>query len=312
MFESSAYGQKYNSKLMLRSVKLVPFLSVLFLLCNLSNNPTFDKDKAFRYLSEQCDFGPRNPGSSGHLKVKNYLLDKLNQSANLVNVQDFVYHDSASNLDLNLTNIIASFYPQNRKRILLAAHWDTRPFADEESDSTLWNEPILGANDGASGVAVLLEIANVLSKKEPKYGVDIVFFDCEDSGEEGKDNWWCIGSKYFASHLGEYRPEFGILLDMIGDKNLKIYKEGYSAKYATKTVDLVWSKAKKLKLGCFVDSVKYALIDDHIALLEAGIPCVDLIDFDYPYWHTLSDTPDKCSAESLDKIGKLLIEVLYH
>jgi acetylornithine deacetylase/succinyl-diaminopimelate desuccinylase-like protein len=296
---------------MLRSVKLVPFLSVLFLLCNLSNSPTFDKDKAFRYLSEQCDFGPRNPGSNNHLKTKNYLLDKLNQSANLVNVQDFVYHDSTSNLDLNLTNIIASFYPQNRKRILLAAHWDTRPFADREPDSILKNKPILGANDGASGVAVLLEIASILSQKAPKYGVDIVFFDGEDWGKEASNDY-CLGSRYFASHLGEYRPEFSILLDMIGDKDLQIYKEGYSARYAFKTMNLVWSKARKLKLGCFVDSVKYTLIDDHIALIEAGIPCIDLIDFDYPYWHTLQDTPDKCSAESLDKIGKLLIEVLYH
>jgi len=262
------------------------------------------------HLTEQCDFGPRDPGSIGHLKTKRYLLDKLSQSTDLVRVQDFVYHDSASNLDLNLANVIASFYPENRKRILLAAHWDTRPFADEESNSTLRDKPILGANDGASGVAVLLEIASILSQRVPKYGVDIVLFDGEDWGRKTSSDM-CLGSRYFAGHMGEYHPEFGILLDMIGDKNLRIYKEGYSIRYAPKTVNFVWSKARKLKLDCFADSVKYTLVDDHIPLIEAGISCIDIIDFDYPYWHTLQDTPDKCSAESLEKIGRLLIEVLY-
>ncbi len=288
-------------------ILILPF----FLCCSLSPRPSFDEDRAFQCLLEQCDFGPRNPGSAGHLKAKNYLLDKLEQKTNLVKMQNFVYHDSCSGLDLSLTNIIASFYPDKDKRILLCAHWDTRPRADKETDSTLQDKPILGANDGASGVAVLLEMADILSEKEPEYGIDIVFFDGEDLGEEGKDTW-CIGSKYFVGHSGSYRPQFGVLLDMIGDKDLAIYKEGHSAAYAPKVTDSVWSKAKKLKLDCFVDSTKYTLLDDHIPLLEAGIPCIDVIDFDYPYWHTLSDTPDKCSPKSLGEIGKLLIEVLYH
>lgn len=295
--------------------KVVPFLFLPFLCCSLfSSSLSFDEKRAFQYLTEQCEFGPRNPGSAGHLKAKNYLLDKLSQRSNLVKTQNFVYHDSVNNLDLELTNIIASFYPENNKRVLLAAHWDTRPFADKETDSTLWNKPILGANDGASGVAVLLEIANIISQAEPKYGVDIVFFDGEDLGEseDSGAHGWCLGSKYFAKNIGNYRPQFGILLDMIGDKDLEIYKEGHSAAYAPRVVDLVWSNAKKLNLDCFCDSVKHSLIDDHVSLLEIGIPCIDIIDFDYPYWHTLSDTPDKCSPESLEKIGKLLIEVLYN
>ena len=296
---------------MLNGKKIVPFLLALLLCCSLFSSPSFDKNIAFHYLLEQCDFGPRNPGSVGHLKTKDYLLDKLSQCTNLVKTQNFVYHDSLNNLDLNLTNIIASFYPQNQKRVLLCAHWDTRPFADKEPDSTLRDKPILGANDGASGVAVLLEIANILSKKEPKYGVDIIFFDGEDWGEEGSDNL-CLGSKYFAKNSENYRPQFGILLDMIGDKDLNIYPERHSFFYARGVVNLVWSKAKKLNLDCFGDSVKHTLIDDHVPLIEAGIPCIDIIDFDYPWWHTLSDTPDKCSPESLEKIGKLLIEVLYH
>ena len=295
---------------MLNFKRLIVFLMLLFIGCNSFSIPSFDGDRAYNYLLEQCQFGPRNPGSAGHLETKNYLLDKLSQYSNLVKTQNFVYYDSLNGLDLNLTNIITSFYPQKRNRVLLCAHWDTRPFADKETDSTLWNKPILGANDGASGVAVLLEIASILSKNEPKFGVDMVFFDGEDSGEGGGGGW-CIGSEYFAGNLGSYRPKFGILLDMIGDKDLNICKEQHSVMYASEVVDLVWSKASSLNLECFCDTVKYALIDDHISLLKVGIPCIDIIDFDYPYWHTLSDTPDKCSAESLEKIGKLLIEILY-
>ncbi|MCJ7508767.1 MAG: M28 family peptidase [candidate division Zixibacteria bacterium] len=296
---------------MLNSKRIILFLLTFFLYCSSAHLPSFDRDRAFQYLLEQCEFGPRNPGSISHSKTKNYLLDKLSQSTNLVRTQNFVYHDSLNNSDLNLTNIIASFYPEETKRVLLGAHWDTRPFADKELDSSLKDKPIPGANDGASGVAVLLEMANILSKSKPKYGVDIVFFDGEDGGREGGEDW-CIGSKYFAKNLGDYHPQFGIILDMIGDKDLNIYPEGYSVTYAPKVVDLVWSRARKLNYQCFGSSVKHTLVDDHLPLISAGVPCIDVVDFDYPYWHTLSDTPDRCSSESLEKIGKLLIEVLYH
>lgn len=242
---------------------------------------------------------------------KEYLLDILRSYTNLVKEQKFSFYDSLKRLDLNSTNIIASFYPEKTRRILLCAHWDTRPFADKETDPELKKLPILGANDGASGVAVLLEIASIISKKEPKWGVDIVLFDAEDYGSEQRGVEFCVGSKFFAKNLGNYRPEFGILLDMIGDKDLNIYKEGYSDLYARDIVDLIWDLAKKLKVECFKDSVKYFMVDDHLPLISAGIPCVDLIDFDYPYWHTLSDTPDKCSPKSLEQVGKVLLKILY-
>jgi glutaminyl-peptide cyclotransferase len=279
--------------------------------CGLASPPKFDGKEALGYLRDQCDLGPRDPGSEGHQKCKEYLLDMLRGYGSLVKTQEFVYHDTSQDTKLELTNIIASFYPERRQRVLLCAHWDTRPFADRDPDSSLRQEPILGANDGASGVAVLLEMARIVSQKRPKWGVDIVLFDGEDYGQEGDLEKFCLGSKHFAKNRGGYQPQFGILLDMIGDRDLDVYKEGHSVRYAQKTVDLVWAAARRLELECFRDSTKYFMYDDHIPLLEARIPCIDLIDFDYPYWHTTQDTPDKCSPESLQKMGEVLIEVLY-
>lgn len=288
------------------------FLLGLSCSCASSSPPKFDGAEAFEYLTAQCQLGSRNPGSEGHEITKKYLLDKLRRNTNLVKTQEFIYQDTSRGKKIELTNIIASFSPERKQRMLLCTHWDTRPTADRDPDSSLREKPILGANDGGSGVAVLLEITRIVSQKRPKWGVDIILFDGEDYGPEGELEKFCLGSKYFAKNKGEYKPEFGILLDMVGDKNLNIYKEAYSSRYAKKVVDLVWGTAQKLKIDCFNDSTKYFVYDDHIPLLEVGIPCIDLIDFDYPYWHTTQDTPDKCSPESLQKIGEVLVEILYH
>ncbi len=295
----------------MKNILLSLFLFALFLCdCVSSSIPRFDGQRAFSYLVEQCQFGPRNPGSVGHQKAKKYFLDKLSQHTNFVKIQDLVHSNQKQKVELKLTNIIASFYPDKTERVLLCAHWDTRPFADKDPDTALQAEPILGANDGASGVAVLLEVARVISQKETLWGVDIVLFDGEDGGAEGDVDGFCLGSKYFAKNMGDYRPRFGILLDMIGDKDLTIYREGYSSRYAKMFLDSVWSRAESLDLFCFKDSVKYFVYDDHVPLLVAGIQVIDLIDFDYPFWHTTSDTPDKCSPESFQKIGDLLLEIL--
>jgi glutaminyl-peptide cyclotransferase len=301
-----------SSRLKGKSIKwgLLILLS-LFYRCASHSPPKFDGTEAFRYLVDQCQLGPRNPGSEGHKIARKYLLDNLSQYTNLVKTQEFVYWDTSSRKKLELTNIIASFYPNKKQRMLLCAHWDTRPTADKDPNPSLREKPILGANDGASGVAILLEIAKVISQKESRWGVDIILFDGEDYGPEGELEKFCLGSKYFAKNKGDYKPEFGILLDMIGDKDLNIYKEGYSTRYAKEFVNLVWAMARRINLECFNDSTKYFVYDDHIPLLEVGIPCIDLIDFDYPYWHTTQDTPDKCSPESLQKIGEVLVEILY-
>lgn len=210
-----------------------------------------------------------------------------------------------------MSNLLATFYPEEKRRVMLCTHWDSRPWADRDLDSSKQTQPILGANDGASGAAVLLHLAELLAQNKPNFGVDLVFFDGEDMGQEGVSESYALGSQYFAKNTVDYRPEFAILLDMVGDKDLKIYKEQYSERYAQTTVELIWNKAQKLNFDFLVDSTGPIVYDDHVPLLQMGIPCANLIDFDYPYWHTTQDTPDKCSAQSLEKIGTLLVALLY-
>ncbi|OGC90138.1 MAG: hypothetical protein A2142_06475 [candidate division Zixibacteria bacterium RBG_16_48_11] len=279
--------------------------------CQSQNKVSFDGDRAYQYLLTQCDFGPRHPGSDGHQKMLEFLKSELEKHSDKVKLQNFKAENPASSDSLNLTNVLVSFYPEMERRVLLCAHWDTRPWADRDSDSSKHNLPIIGANDGASGVAVLLHLAELIARHKPQYGVDLVFFDGEDLGQEGRPETYALGSQYFAKASTGYRPEFAILLDMVGDKDLKIYPEEYSARYAPHTVGLIWSKAKELKLDCLVDSVGPAVYDDHVPLLQAGIPCANLIDFVYPYWHTTRDTPDKCSARSLENVGRLVAALLY-
>jgi len=212
-----------------------------------------------------------------------------------------------------MTNIIASFnkYPKGNRRILLCAHWDTRPFADKDPDEKNRATPIAGANDGASGVAVLLELAKILKANVPAVGVDLILFDGEDYGESGDLENFCLGAREFARNKGEYNPEYGILLDMIGDKDLRIPIEENSQVYAPDIVERIWKRAKKLKLDVFEDEIGSSIFDDHVVLNRAGIRTVDIIDFDYEYWHTVEDTPDKCSPESLYYIGTLLVSLIY-
>jgi Zn-dependent M28 family amino/carboxypeptidase len=201
--------------------------------------------------------------------------------------------------------------------LLLTAHWDSRPWADSDADPQNRSHPILGANDGASGVAVLLEIAQQLKLRKPSIAVSIVLFDGEDLGSSGKSESWCAGSKYFASHLpGGYVFTSAINLDMVGDSELLIKREQRSDKWASELADEVFSTAGELGISQFANTTGDDVLDDHVALNEAGIPAVDLIDFDYPnpeknYWHTTLDTPDKCSAESLRAVGTVLLQLIY-
>jgi glutaminyl-peptide cyclotransferase len=278
--------------------------------------PAFNAGEAFGYLRAQTAFGPRVPGSAGHQRCLDYILALLAHAADSVSRQDFTV-DGYDGEKLQLTNIFASINPKAMNRILLIAHWDTRPRADQEKDLAKQNLPILGANDGASGVAVLLELAQRMKQSPPVAGVDLLFVDGEDYGKEGDQSNYLLGARYFAKHMSpDYRPAFGILLDMIGDSNLELLREPTSVQLAPEVVSLVWSTAKSLGVYQFTDGNQRAVLDDHIPLNEAGIKTIDLIDFDYPdasnrYWHTLEDTPDKCSAASLEAVGKVLLAVLY-
>ena len=280
--------------------------------CKSQSIPGFDAENAYNYLKKQCDFGPRDPGSAGHQRCKDYLIRELQRYAEKVTPQVFMFSFGNPVQTVSATNIIATFQPEKRERVLLCAHWDTRPWADRDPDPKNFKKPVLGANDGASGVAVLLEMARLFHTQKPNVGVDIVLFDAEDAGSYGNDRSWAKGSEAFArEYRSKYFPRFGILIDMIGDADLTVYKEQFSAQYAAPVVELVWNKAAQLGITEFVPSIKFSVFDDHIPLLEAGIRCIDIIDFDYPYWHTIEDTPDKCSASSLGKIGRLLTHVVY-
>lgn len=278
--------------------------------------PAFDEENSFQYLLAQVAFGPRNPGSEGHQNCRNYLVNELKKFTSRVNEQAFLHYDGLTGRTLTLTNIIAQFNPGTEPRILLSAHWDTRPRADRDPDPANRNRPILGANDGASGVAVLLEVARQLSLNPPPIGVDIVFFDGEDYGREGYSDEYFLGSRYFVKNNQTFFPRYAILLDMVGDKNLKIPIEGNSWQFAPDVVHKVWKQAEMSGKNQFINTVDGFINDDHVILNQGGIPAIDIIDFAYPdeshrYWHTLQDTPDKCSPQSLGVVGEVLLALIY-
>ena len=293
------------------------FLTLIFLGCQ-SNVPRFDEDHAFSYLVAQCDFGPRNPGSDGYYACLDYLITELDQSANEIILQDFSYQERRYNKQYNLENIIARFNPDSEFQTVISAHWDTRPWADQEDLRQDRNQPIIGANDGASGVAILLELAKIMGENPPPIGVNLVFFDGEDLGVPGENETYCQGSRFFATNLPIPRPDEAINLDMVGDKQLVLPIERYSLEYHPKLVRHLWDRAKDMGLDAFIGRVDYAIYDDHIRLNEiAGIPSIDIIDFKYPnsytnFWHTLNDIPENCSEESLGQVGALMVDYIYN
>jgi glutaminyl-peptide cyclotransferase len=272
--------------------------------------PPFDGARAYNLLLAQTDLGPRNPGSAGWHKFQTMMSGFLDSLGVNYETQPFDYDDYLTGETLHLVNWIIHIKPGASDRILLAAHYDSRPRAEHDPDSTQRDKPILGANDGASGVAVLMHLAELLHAHQPPTGVDIVLFDGEDYGPPGRNDQYLIGSTYFAAHNTTHY-QYGILLDMIGDRDLRIYRESLSERYARKVDDRIWQAAARLGVSQFVDSVKFDVLDDHIPLIAAGISTVDLIDFEYPYWHTQADTPDKCDPASLSAVGRVILEVIY-
>jgi len=288
---------------------------ILFILlplgCSQSQTPTFNAERAFGFLEAQCSFGPRIPGSEGGRKCIDFMVQQLKNAGAQVQKQLFAFSNPLTGEQVTATNVIGSFGNQ-KKRIILCAHFDTRPYADEDPDPAKRKEPVPGANDGASGVAVLLELAEQFKNHPPSLGIDIVFFDAEDSGIQGNNESWCQGSRYFARNpIVPALPEYAILLDLIGDADLQIPVEGYSNHYVPHLVEKIWGRAEALGLTPFVRRTTGYVIDDHLELMKAGIQAVNLIDFDYPYWHTVEDLPKHCSAESLSVTGRLLLSLIY-
>ncbi len=270
--------------------------------------PAFNATRAFADLEKQVAFGTRVPGTEGHAKTRDWLLEELNKTAGNAKRQDFTYKVPGGPT-LSMSNIVARFNPEAKTQILLCAHWDTRPTADQEIEPDKQNKPIPGANDGASGVAVLLELARKFAAQKPNVGVQIVLFDGEDYGPTG-DNMY-LGAKHYAKNPAFPKPDYAILLDMIGDRELSFQREAYSDMQAPEINDKVWDAAEALGRKEFLSGVGRQITDDHIPLQEAGIKAIDLIDFDYAPWHTLDDTPDKCSPASLKAIGDVVAKVVY-
>jgi hypothetical protein len=269
--------------------------------------PRVDGQAAMRLLRAQCDFGPRVPGTTAHAKTRDWLAAALRTHADEVRLQSFALRDGSRVVPM--TNILARFGAAQRAGVLLCAHWDTRPFADRESDPERARQPILGANDGASGVAVLLEIARHLKAVPPPVPVAIALFDGEDWGKTEETMF--LGSREYAREPWPWKPRYAILLDMVGDADLELPMEPFSWESAPEVVAAVWATAREAGVREFVPRFGVRIMDDHVILSRAGIPALDIIDFDYPYWHTLEDTPDKCSADSLRKVGDVVLRYLY-
>ena len=283
----------------------------------------FNADSAYCYVAKQCSFGERVPNTEAHQKCGDYLANELRKHGATVTEQKATLK-TFDGTQIQARNIIGEFYTQKPRRILLVAHWDCRPWADNDSDPTNHKLPVMGANDGASGVGVLLEIARILSEHEPQTGIDILFTDAEDWGDsEGNDeNSWGLGTQYWAQnpHRDGYQyPAFGILLDMVGDKNARFYKEYFSMQAGAGIVNKLWDTAKSLGYGdYFPNADGGAMTDDHVFLIKAGIPCIDIIDQRIgsetgfcPQWHTADDTMSHISKETLKAVGQTVATMLF-
>lgn len=290
--------------------------------------PTFNADSAYQYIQAQVDFGPRVPNTMGHDMCGEYIASELIRHGAKV-IEQPVNVAAYDGTSLNGKNIIGSFFPEQKTRIILAAHWDTRHVADQDSVDT--KKPILGANDGGSGVGVLLEIARQLgiSTTKPEVGIDIIFFDVEDYGrpafaeDQSGDSGYCLGSKYWAAnpHVEGYSAYYGILLDMVGSKNPTYLREGVSMYFAPRIVRKVWKTAERKGYGSmFLKKDAGQLTDDHLYVNEiAKIPMIDIIDLDptgertfFKHWHTHQDDMSTIDKKSLEAVGVTLLQVLYN
>ncbi|MAJ43307.1 MAG: hypothetical protein CMF96_01000 [Candidatus Marinimicrobia bacterium] len=281
--------------------------------------PYFDGERAFQYLLKQCDLGPRNPGSKGHAD----FIKMLDQFLLPFNLTVFKHEVTVTNpitqKPVDLTNFLVRFNHKREKRLLILAHWDTRDVADRDPVLANQDNPILGANDGASGIAILMELINILHNNPLiNIGLDLLFVDGEDMGVSGVAESFALGTKEFAREYPSPLPYFGLGIDMVGDKNLEIEIERFSYYQAPQYVDKIWTLAKKLQIHQFKHRLGRSIYDDHrVFYLETKIPTVNLIDFKYPdhnhsYWHTLNDIPENCSSESLEAVGRLVTAFIYN
>lgn len=289
--------------------------------------PDFQADSAYAFIEAQLAFGPRVPNTTAHQQCATWLEEKFRSYGAEVIVQRAKLK-AWDGTELDAANIIAQFQPEKANRILLMAHWDSRPYADHDPDENLRNNPIPGANDGASGVGVLLEIGRQLQKSNPLMGVDLILFDAEDYGvpdhleAEWEADTWCLGSQYWSKnpHVKDYYARFGILLDMVGAPNAIFTQEEVSLYYAKSVVDKVWKKARELGYSSYFSTEKTPqIVDDHRYVNEIiGIPSLDIIQYDHnteshfsAFWHTHQDDIQNISKETLKAVGEVLLHVIF-
>lgn len=293
---------------------------------NESNHMTFNADSAYDMIKTQLDFGPRVPGSEGHARCAAWMEQRLRQyGADSVVVQRSTVR-AYTGQELPMYNVIAMYNPELTKRVLFLAHWDTRPWADHDPDDSKHNQPVPGANDGASGVAVLLEMARNFQQKHPDTGVDLMMVDCEDYGRSGTfgddDDSWCLGTQYFVNNLpyaNGVRPEYAVLLDMVGGRNAVFTREYTSEALAKPVTDRVWQLAKRLGYADrFSDELGIGVVDDHTYLNKAGIPAAVIIEASHPetqafppQWHTVSDDIRYIDTSTLQAVGNVVLTLAY-
>jgi len=290
--------------------------------------PSFNADSAYHYTAKQVSFGPRVPCTDAHEACANYLSAELKRFGATVTEQEATLK-LQDNTPVPIKNIIGSFQPENKARILLCAHWDSRPYADHDPNPDNWTKPIDGANDGAGACAALLEIARQAGITPPAVGLDIIFFDLEDwgppnfSAKDRRYGDWCMGSAYWARnpHIPNYIARYGILLDMVSAPGAQFYKESYSQQRASSIVKKVWEAARATGYDSyFIDRDGGGIMDDHIPVMDyRKIPCIDIIHYEPDsnsgfgsYWHTLDDNMNNISKETLTATGQTVLYVLYH
>ena len=298
---------------MLRTIILISLV-----LCFGQNPPPFDGKRAMDLLITQCEFGPRFPGSNGHTQMKIFMENFLLPLTDSLYIMDEKISHPYERRYITLTNYLARYNLDAAYRIMLMAHWDTREFADQDLNPENRFLPILGANDGASGVAVLLTLAEILHTLPPlNIGVDLLFVDGEDMGKSGDPEKFGLGTQAFAKNVPEPRPQFAICIDMVADQEQHFPIEHFSLQQAPEVVHSIWTLANDLGYHQFENRIGPAVMDDHYYLYKyAKIPAIDIIDFEYPnqdinYWHTLQDTPENCSSKSLETVGSVMTHFIY-
>lgn len=291
--------------------------------------PDFSADSALIYCQQQCDFGPRTMNSEAHERCAEWIVSKFEQLGMTVMTQKATL-TGYDGTPLKATNIIASYHPEVQDRIMLCAHWDSRPWADNDPDEANHKKPVMAANDGASGVGVMLEIARLLGSVECKVGIDFICFDAEDWGtpqwdetSENDGDTWALGAQYWSAnpHKAGYKARYGILLDMVGGQGARFYQESVSLYYASNIVKKVWRAAETVGFGSYFPTNEGGMItDDHVPVNEkAGIPCIDIIphypDCEQssfgPTWHTVNDDMQHLDKNTLQAVGQTLVQVIF-